>query len=230
MNDDPNAPLLPPRRGDAPQPEPAAPSAAPIARSQPPVATPVATTTEPRGWPFWPVPVFLLLVLSGVVWLRPPRFVRPVLASGRAEARIEPYVGQLLFEATRPAAVVGAPYVCGKVAVIDAKARRVDESFHGLDPAIRADDASQIGTLARVSCGEVALGTFAGTKTANTHAVRCRVELVDYRTRAWIGALPIDSEDLPAPMRRTGEVHGSRPDRAIARWISSLPRTCAPAS
>lgn len=214
---DPNAPLLPPPRRAA--------SERPSVSAAPTTASHGPEPEERRGLPLWPVPIALLAIAAVVLSLKPPRFARPLLESGRAAARIEPYAARLLFDPTRPAAVA-PPKVCGKLVTIDAGSRHVDESFHALDPAIRADDASQIGTVARVSCREVSLGTFAGTTSANTFAIRCRVDLADYRTRAWLGALSIDSEDLPAPMRRTGEVHGGRPDRAIARWLSSLPRSC----
>jgi hypothetical protein len=195
--------------------------------TEPPKAltTSVAPLPE-RGWPAWPLIVALVVVVSGVLWVSPPRFLRIALGSGRAAAAIDPYVSQLPLVGTRPA-TVSPPRVCGKVAVVDVDQKRIDGAFHEIDPAIRPKNASEIGTVAAVSCREVTVGAWAGAAGSNGHLVRCRVELVDYASRSWLGGLTVDSDDLPAAMRRTGEYHGARPEAAIAAWISSLPRSCS---
>lgn len=218
MSDEPSSFLPPARRQTS-----APPSLPAIARRSTSLAP-----EPPRGGLLRAFAPMLLVILAFVAVYfvqRPPAFVTPWLPSGRAAARIVPYAQALMAPYERPADPP-PPSVCGKVATLDAPTRTVDASFHVLDASLRADDASQIGTVGIVSCGEVAIGRKGGTAGAQGFTVRCRVDLVHHTTHRWLGGLTIESEDLPAPMRRTGVFRGTRPSAAIARWIASLPSGC----
>ncbi|NUP12265.1 MAG: hypothetical protein HOW73_39970 [Polyangiaceae bacterium] len=221
MNEEPGSFLPPPRRtyetaGTGPLP------------SQPVPAPAAEAAPAPRRRAFLafaPLAIVVLVGLGMYFSRNTPSFIRPLLPSGRAASRMTPHLGELVAQPNR-VDLVGGPKVCGKVVSIDTAGPAVDPSFHELDAAVRASNPAEVGTVARVTCADAPI-LRGGNTTPRGSFVRCRVELVERASKKWLGGLTIDSEDLPAPLMRSDDDRGSRPSKAIARWISSLPPSCS---
>lgn len=168
------------------------------------------------------------LIVGAIGALAGPWIARRLSPRGRAAAAISPHV-QALAQEQRPEALATEHYLVGKIVVIDDVRHDIDPVFYELPDGLWASDASELGSVVFVACGNRMLGEYrakgANAGMMKAYAINCRVELFD-RAGKVVTRNNFESKESP-PVEQDmleGNWYAPRPNDQIVAWLTSLPR------
>jgi hypothetical protein len=120
--------------------------------------------------------------------------------------------------------VNAAPYLKGKIVVVDARAKRIDPLTAKLSGAIRASEPDDAKTVVLIQWDKKTVGHYGDANGPPGIVYMGHVDIIDLERRMRIASKDVEGSSPPDRSSKTTEDTGSWPADEVVAMLESLPR------